>query len=564
MTNFKRRPLAALLAALGCTAAIAQTPPDAGTVLREIEQRPRVPLVPIGPPPTISIQGESTKNLAPEAAAATLKLNGVRVTDSTVFPAEELEGLVDASLHGVVSLADVEQAAERITQHYRERGYILARAYVPPQDIADGRIRIAVVEGRYGAIQVANQSRVREATLERYVDRAHLGEVVNEDALNRALLVLREVVHGAPVTATLRPGAETGTSDLIVLVAGEPFVQARVEADNYGGRSTGRYRVGGAVQLNELFGFGDQLEVRVLTSTQGQDYLRLGWSTPLGSSGLRMEASFARSLYSLGGDFAALDASGNADVTGVTFSYPVVRGLGWNVTAQGGAEYKSLEDRVGALGTVARKSTSVLSLGANAERFGDEGDATSGSLRLESGRLNLKDAVSQATDAAGLGTRGSFSKLAFAALHSMPLADRWTFQASISGQSAGKNLDSSEKFSLGGPFGVRAYPVGEATGDSGWVSSAELRYLLAGLSGGVGVTLFGFLDYGSAKLNEDPLPTAAVNRRDLSAAGVGVSLVRPGDYAVRAMYAQRLGSELATSDRRGGRGQLWLQATKSF
>ena len=40
-----------------------------------------------------------------------------------------------------------------------------------------------------------------------------------------------------------------------------------------------------------------------------------------------------------------------------------------------------------------------------------------------------------------------------------------------------KNLDSSEQFSLGGPYGVRAYANGSSSGDSGWQASLELRYV---------------------------------------------------------------------------------------
>ena len=44
------------------------------------------------------------------------------------------------------------------------------------------------------------------------------------------------------------------------------------------------------------------------------------------------------------------------------------------------------------------------------------------------------------------------------------------------GQWTNNNLDSSEKFSLGGPYGVRAYATAEAMGDRGWLGSVELRY----------------------------------------------------------------------------------------
>lgn len=563
MKRFDRRLLAALAAACAFSGAWAQTPPDAGAILRDIEQqRPRTPEVPLGPPPSLSIEKPAVSSSAPRDNVK-MRLNGVRVTGTTVFPASLLEALVDAGLHGDVTLGDADRAAEQITAYYRERGYILANAYVPPQEIADGRVQIAVVEGRYGSVQLANQSSARTATLADYVSRERIGHVVNEESLNRALLLLRDLVHGLPVTASLRPGVEAGTSDLTIFVSGEPQVQARVEADNFGSRSTGRVRFGAAAQVNELIGIGDQVEIRGLTTARGQNYLRVGWSAPLNGSGLRLETALAHSIYHLGGDFAALDASGTADSVSAGLTYPLLRGLGLNVNLLGSVEHKALKDSVGLLGSTARKSSTLLSLAVNAERLGDSGDATSGSLRLDNGHLNLRDPASEATDAASLQTRGGFSKLGYSATHGMPIGQSLVLQGSLSGQSASKNLDSSEKFSLGGPFGVRAYPVGEASGDSGWVASLELRYLTSSWIDGVGLSLFGFLDYGSAKLNEDPI-TAARNRRNLSGTGVGVSLARSGDYSARLMYAHRLGNEPAISDQRNGRGRVWLQASKSF
>ncbi len=50
------------------------------------------------------------------------------------------------------------------------------------------------------------------------------------------------------------------------------------------------------------------------------------------------------------------------------------------------------------------------------------------------------------------------------------------------------NLDSSSKFSLGGPAGVRAYPVGEGSGDQGLQLSLEARRAMG--ASGTGLAFF--------------------------------------------------------------------------
>ncbi|PGP54024.1 hypothetical protein CN998_33340, partial [Bacillus cereus] len=76
-----------------------------------------------------------------------------------VFATERLQPLL-ADLQGQeLDLAGLRAAAQRITDYYQKQGYVLARAFLPPQDIENGLVRIAVVEGRYGRIEVQNRSR---------------------------------------------------------------------------------------------------------------------------------------------------------------------------------------------------------------------------------------------------------------------------------------------------------------------------------------------------------------------------------------------------------------------
>lgn len=118
--------------------------------------------------------------------------------------------------------------------------------------------------------------------------------------------------------------------------------------------------------------------------------------------------------------------------------------------------------------------------------------------------------------------------------------------------------------SLGGPNGVRAYPVGEATADDGIVVSGELRYIPAGmklLGGDLNVSTF--VDYGLAKINHDPLPSDGENYRELAGYGVGLSAGRDGDFIVRSSIAWRLTHSEPQSDTERS-PRVWIQAVKWF
>src|SRR4029077_11503587 len=96
--------------------------------------------------------------------------------------------------------------------------------------------------------------------------------------------------------------------------------------------------------------------------------------------------------------------------------------------------------------------------------------------------LGIRPATAEIADQAPTGrhTQGNFNKFNYDVRRQQRLTDDASLLFSASGQLASGNLASAEKMSLGGPNGVRAYPVGEATGDSGIVTQTELRYIIPG------------------------------------------------------------------------------------
>jgi hemolysin activation/secretion protein len=133
------------------------------------------------------------------------------------------------------------------------------------------------------------------------------------------------------------------------------------------------------------------------------------------------------------------------------------------------------------------------------------------------------------------------------------------------GQQASKNLPSAEKMSLGGPNGVRAYPVGEAAGDTGLLIQGEARYLWPGVKVLDGDFLVSaHYDWGQVYVNEKPLPTETQNKRSISGYGVGVQLGREGTFVVRGSVSWRAEHEGPTADPESRDPRGWVQAIKWF
>ena len=138
--------------------------------------------------------------------------------------------------------------------------------------------------------------------------------------------------------------------------------------------------------------------------------------------------------------------------------------------------------------------------------------------------------------------------------------------ASISAQFASLNLPSAEKISLGGPNGgqgIRAYPVGEASGDEGYVGTLEARYTNpAWKLGNASTIVSAFYDFGGVTISKNPI-AGVNNKRNLAGAGLGVTLGKEGDFTVRASMAWRVSSEKPLSDADRS-PRFWLEANKAF
>ena len=560
--------LAGLGAALACAAmpdASAQsfTPvpnmpnvPDAGSTLRNQLQTLPPPALPAS---NAEIHIEAPAATRPSASTLRFAVKGFQIDGNTKFSSAKLMPLLAPALGDERTLGDLDEAAARVTSFYRAHGYLVARAYVPAQDIRDGIVGIAVVEGRYGKVELHNSSPVRDAVLQRYASAAHLGDVIDERRLDRAALLMQDVTGASAVTGNLSAGEVPGTSDLALDVPPVRALTASLQGDNYGIRPTGRVRTGGALQWLSPLGFGDRLDAYALTSITGQTLGQLGYSVPVGGDGLRTGLTLTESTYRLGADFSSLDGYGHATVFSWTTSYPLIRSRTLNLNAEGGFDRKSLTDH--ADGSVDQKFDNVYRAGINGNVLAGKTFA-SYALRVEAGDVHFESADALAADQASAQSAGHYRKTAYSFALYQAVTSKLQLYLALSGQQASKNLISSEKFSLGGPYGVRAYPTGEAPGDEGYLATAEVRWAVTQslLPGQLGV--YGFVDTGFVRDNVDPFTTDS-NHRRLSGAGVGVTLSNAPSYEVRLVYAHKLGDAVAVADTDHA-GRVWLQLTKAF
>jgi hemolysin activation/secretion protein len=545
------------LMVLAVQGAWAQTPPSAGGQLQQIPAVPAAPglLTPVQVPPQAAV---------PSAAVSgrLFRVQALHLTGVSVYNDDDLLKVAGFEANRDQSLASLQAMAERISDHYRRDGYLLARAYLPAQAVRNGVITMAVLEGRYGPTTVNNTSRLNPSVARGLLDGLDQGDVIATAALEERLLLLSDV-PGVQVRSTLVPGASLGVSDLVVDVQPAALLSGSVDADNAGNRYTGVHRLGATLNLNNPTGMGDVLSFRGLTSGSGLRYARASYQAPVGRA--RVGVAYSELAYELGREFEALDAHGRARVTSLFGSYPLLRSRQSNLTAGLTLEHKDFDDRQDAVSLQVRKRSEVAVASLSGERrdaWGG-GGLSSFSAAWSSGNLDIRTPEAHIADAATARSDGHFNKWALAISRVQRVSNSVSVSAMLSGQMAANNLDVSEKMSLGGMNGVRAYPEGEANADEGYLLALETRYQLRPIEGVRGhVQLAAFIDAGEVKTHHSPWASGE-NRRHLSSAGVGVYWTQSRDFSVKALYAHQLGNEEATSAPHHS-GRFWVQGVKYF
>lgn len=499
----------------------------------------------------------------PASDNARIKVNALHLTGHRLYPEVQLLALTGFVPGKELTLGQLQTMAAQIADFYHQKGYFVAQAYLPAQEIKGGVVTIAIIEGRYGVITMRNQSHLSDRLANGAVDDLHSADAIHSSALERDLLLLSDT-PGVEVRSTLVPGASVGAADLIVDVTPGQTVTGSIDADNGGNRYTGQYRLGGTLNFNNLAGQGDVATLRALSSFDGLDYARAAYQMQFGKA--TAGVAYSRLDYELGREFSELHGTGTADIFSVYGSYPLLRSRRSNLYVQMGVDYKTFDDRIELVSSHVDRNVAVVMTtlrGDHRDDFGG-GGLTAGSLTWSTGNLDIETRDARSADGLTARSNGHYDKLGFSAMRLQRITDAFSLYGAVNGQVASKNLDISEKMYLGGIDGVRAYPQGEAFGDEGYLATVEARYLLPPFSGQwMGhLQLVSFVDTGTVTLNENRWDNSE-RTRTLSGAGVGVNWFDFNNYSVKTYYAQKLGGEKATSAP-DSNGRFWVQMVKYF
>ena len=507
--------------------ALAQTnSPDAGALLQELQRQ--IPKQQTLPNPAAPKEPVKPREAKPSETRVTIQ--GFKVDGNQSLGDLVIQETLRPWIGKVVPFEELQKAADALAALYKVNNR-LAQVSVPPQRITDGVVTLKVLEAKLGAVHVDmpnGPSRSGEDRARRYItDANRLSEIVNTQAVERSIYVLNET-PGIAVTSQLESGKNDGNVDIRLSLSDTKPFRGRLEVNNNGSRSTGIVQRVAAVFFDGIGGIGDQLGLSNIKS-QGSDYSLASYSLPLNTDGLRAGFSASYLDYDNVGKFGMpMNANGGfgyAKTVGFNLTYPLLRSPAENrnVTfALDRKNYANKSQSTGNFNSEYRINNLVLGYSANRYDSFAGGGVTQGGLTMTKGHLEF--------GANNGNTYGAFTPTTFTkynlnlSRNQQIVPDQTILNVNFTAQIASVDLDSAERFYLGGPYGVRGYPGSQGGGAQGAMLNLELQQALEDK-----VVASVFYDIGlvqqyknKATYEQVKGATGAENTYTLSSLGVGL------------------------------------------
>ena len=518
-------------------------------------------------PPAASAKPQDAPASEPTAQPADnsdeFQFKQFRFQGNTVYSDSALEKLLRDKVPAVKTLPDIQRAAEAVAALYQEDG-VLARVDLLPQDLTDGVVTITITEGRFAGARMesAESPKLPQDFLVKLVETAQPKNApVKLSQMDKATMLLNEV-PGVQASVRLSTGQEEGETIALVQVQDKRPWDGQITLDNTGSISTGAYRFSSQYSRYGWLGRGDVSNIQYLHSA-GLDYARLGYSEPLGHGGARFGGNTEWTRYTVvDPTYDALDLHGPATTLNGFVSQPLVRHRQFSSDLVLSGDHKKYTNHSKFSTTRYQLDSLSASVQINSQDQWMGGGENSASLQLTRGLIDYETDKSD-------GTEGLFTKWRLSINRKQKVDAAQMLLLSYQRQRASRNLDSSEKFGIGGSGAVRAYPAGEASGTQANLFSIELQRDFQWNK--QAYKFSSFYDVGEVD-KEKHATSTGLNSYKLQGIGLWLGASYPnawGQSQWRVTWARRLGSNPGASNGNDADGtyylnRFWLSASQMF
>jgi len=473
---------------------------------------------------SLPVDARVGQDSAPVRSASDKVSHGIVVKDfrfvgNKSISSADLKTILNGYIGKSSDLDNLYKAADQLSEEYRRRGLDFAKAYIPAQEISNGVVTIAIVEGKLGEIQVTGNRNYSADFIRGFLKKSTTDVALTSERIERGLIILNSEFTDLKVTADLVGSKEPGAVDINAKVEDRFPLHLTLYANNFGQENVSRARFGAQVEWVNALIPGALLTVGGFVGDEVDkiSFVNGTYLVPLNYLGTKLGVSGASGSFNVGKDFADLRMYGRQASGSIFVSHPFIKGRTFNLSSSLG--FKSADSKIYFMDQVSSYDKTrmlYLEIAGNHAHWGGKSFV---SLNYSQGLGDFMGGT-QANDpfASRIEASNEFSRFTLALARQQPLGSFFSSLTRLTGQWSDKALLAGEEWQIGGVDSVRGYAPGEGTGDYGYRASQEFR--LAPLENKEILQLAAFIDYGYA-YRIKPL-IGAVNRTELTGAGVGL------------------------------------------
>lgn len=497
-----------------------------------------------------------------------------------------------------LTIGQLQQVADVVTKYYHDRGYFLAHAIVPAQEVKGGVVHIRVLEGRLARIDVTGNKLYSKAVVAEPFE-SLIGDLVTVKRTENALLTLYRY-PGLSASGVFQPGPDVGTTDILINVNRERRFDGSVRPDNQGTEFTGRRRLVGTVNWNNPTGDADLLSVTALKtfSPSNSIFGDVRYAHPFFSASNTMALDLSRNSFDVGGATSKTGIGGISKIASLSLQRAFLRTRARNIVGTLDLSRKRA-DTVSNGTVLFRDDMAVLGAQLNYDSIDSSAGTISTSyVRLERGLAGVLGVPSDSDiqngqvayypsrsyyPAAGSGSAAKavyahpdFTRLSvnYQLFKSLVKGQGMLFR--VNGQYSPDMLTSLEQYVIGGPDNVRALPTSQFLMDTGAFASLEYSVRAPGFadkaafSGYTWGQLLRFRIFTDAAVGHLNHAVSSSDRRVTGAgSGVGIEFTIPGTLTANLQWARlnggaRPGTSASDPNAVKDASQLWLDVTFNF
>ena len=413
--------------------------------------------------PTVDTEALPDDTASPLNSTVKFELNSVDISESDILTDEDIELITRQYLKRIITLNDLNRLLDEINDLYRLKGYLASKAYLPPQKISNGTVKINLVEGRIGTLKIeGNTSTNSDYILTRLA--VSEGDLVELEQLGKRLERLN-LLNDFQLGIALKPGEEIGKTTYLLTVKEPKRQESFVYTDNAGTKDVGLYRIGFNYVDRSLTGNRDLLTIGAYAA-EGTSAFYTSYAFPINDFGTELRVSGNVSKIDIiDGALEVLDISGNSYSLGLELSHPFWVEQSGIVTGTLAVNKKRSSTDISSV-TLFETKVNTIDVGIKWQQF----SPTSVSYASIKGTLAPTNWDNET----------SFFKINADFSYNTVLKHNWLALFRLGGQwSDTKNLPSVEQFQMGGIYTVRGYTEGLLVGDKGYYSRIELSHAVS-------------------------------------------------------------------------------------